>query len=42
MDLVEDKVISLEFVSMKHQLADIFTKRLDSLRFEFLKKSLGI
>ena len=40
-DLVEDKVISLEFVSTKHQLADIFTKPLNSIRFEFLRKFFG-
>ena len=41
-DLVEEKVVSLQFVPTKHQLVDIFTKPLDSLRLEFLRKSLGI
>ena len=41
-DLVEEKVVSLEFVPTEHQLTNIFTKPLDSLRFEFLTKSLGI
>ena len=41
-DLIEDKVISLEFVPTVHQLTDIFTKPLDSLSFEFLRKSFGI
>ena len=41
-DLVEEKVISLEFVPTENQLADILTKPLDSLRFEFLRKSLGV
>ena len=41
-DLVEEKFISLEFVSTEHQLVDIFTKPLDSLRFKYLRKSLGI
>ena len=41
-DLVEGKVLSLEFVPTEHQLVDIFTKPLDSLRFKYLRKSLGI
>ena len=41
-DLVEEKVVSLEFVPIEHQLLDILTKTLDSLRFEFLRKFLGI
>ena len=41
-DLVEENVVSLEFVSTKYQLIDILTKPLDSLRFKFLRKSLGI
>ena len=41
-DLVKDKVVSLEFVSTKQQLENIFNKPLDSLKFEFLRKSLGI
>lgn len=41
-DLVEEKVISLEFVPTKSQLADLFTKPLDSLRFESLRKSIGV
>ena len=41
-DLVENKVVSLEFVPTEHQLTNIFTKPLDSLRFEFLRKSLGM
>ena len=40
-DLVENKVISLEFVPTEQQLANIFNKPLDSLRFEFFRKSLG-
>lgn len=38
-DLAED---SLEFVPTKHQLANIFTKPLDSFRFEFLRESLDM
>ena len=30
-DLVEDTVISFKFVPIEHQLADIFTKPMDSL-----------
>ena len=41
-DLVKDKVVSLEFVSTKQQLENIFNKPLDSLKFEFIRKSLGI
>ena len=41
-DLVKDKVVSLEFVPTKQQLENIFNKPLDSLRFEYLRKSLGI
>ena len=35
-------IVSLEFVLTKHQLAHILTKARNSLRFEFLRKSLGI
>ena len=41
-DLVEEKVVSLDFIPIEHQLANIPTKPLDSLRFKFLRKSLGI
>ena len=41
-DLVEKQVVSLEFVPTEHQFADILTKPLDSLRFEYLRKFLGI
>ena len=41
-DLVEEKVVSLEFMLTEHQLTNIFTKPLDSLSFEYLRKSLGI
>lgn len=36
-DLVEDKIDSLDHVCTKHQLDDILTKPLDSIRFEFLR-----
>lgn len=41
-DLVEKEVISLDFVSSENQLANLFTKPLDALRFEFLRKAIGI
>ena len=41
-DLVEEKVISLENISTESQLVVSFTKSLDTLRFEFLWKSLGV
>ena len=41
-DLVEEKVVSLEFIPTKHQFVDILTKPLNFLRFEYLMKSLGI
>ena len=40
--LVEKKVVSLEFVPTKYQLADILTKPLDFPRFKYHRKSLGI
>ena len=41
-DLVEDKVIQLEYIPTERQLADIFTKALDTARFESLRSSLGL
>lgn len=41
-DLVEGRVISLEHITTDNQLANLFTKPLDALRFEFLRKSLGV
>ena len=41
-DLVKEKVISLKFVFNEHQLSNILTKHLTSLRFEFLRKFLDI
>ena len=41
-DLVEDKVITLEHVATKEQVADIFTKALDANQFEKLRGKLGI
>ncbi|KAK0593555.1 hypothetical protein LWI29_006532 [Acer saccharum] len=41
-ELVESKTIALEHVGANDQLADLFTKPLDTLRFGNLSKSIGI
>ncbi|KAK2417316.1 putative mitochondrial protein [Trifolium repens] len=41
-DLVESKIIVLEHVGTKEQIADIFTKALDAVQFEKLRGKLGI
>ena len=41
-DLVEEKVVCLEFIHTDNQKADIFTKPLDSPRFESLHKTIGV
>jgi hypothetical protein len=41
-DLVENKVVTLEHVGTKEQVADIFTKALDANQFEKLRGKLGI
>ena len=41
-DLIEKKVVSLEFISTEYHLENIFTKSMDSLRFELLRKYLDI
>ena len=41
-ELVENKAVVIEHVATENQLADIFTKALDSSRFNSLRKSLGI
>ena len=41
-DLVEDKVVCLEFIHTDNQKADIFTKPLDGPRFESLCKTIGV
>ena len=35
-DLVEERVIFLEHITIENQLADLFTKPFNALRFEFL------
>ena len=41
-DLVEEKIVCLEFINTNNQKADIFTKPLDGLRFKFLCKIVGV
>lgn len=41
-ELVEEGLVVLEHVPTEHQKANIFTKLLDLLRFEFLRKTLGV
>ena len=41
-ELVENKSIIIEHVAIDKQLADIFTKALDSSKFISLRKALGI
>ncbi|XP_057452420.1 uncharacterized protein LOC130744244 [Lotus japonicus] len=41
-ELVEEKVILLEHVDTEAQLADIFTKALDAVKFEKLRSELGV
>ena len=41
-DLVEDKVVCLEFIHTDNQKVDIFTKPLDGPQFESLRKTIGV
>ena len=41
-DLVEEKTVYLEFINTDNQKVDIFTKPLDSPRFESLRKTIGV
>ncbi|RVW78548.1 Copia protein [Vitis vinifera] len=41
-DLVENKVVSLEYVPTEGQIADILTKHVDVSKFESLRKSIGL
>ena len=41
-ELVEEGLVVLEHVPTKLQKVDIFTKPLNLLRFEFLRKTLGV
>ena len=41
-DLVEERVVCLEFIHTDNQKTDIFTKPLDGPRFESLCKTIGV
>ena len=41
-DLVEEKTMYLEFITTDNQKVDIFTKPLDDLKFETLRKTIGV
>ena len=41
-ELVEDGTLTLEFIHTDDQKADLFTKPLDSKRFEFLRQNIGV
>ena len=41
-ELVENKTLVFEYIETEKQIADIFTKALDSVRFDSLRKSLGV
>lgn len=41
-ELVEDGIIALDHIETEHQKADLFTKPLDFVRFEYLRKSVGV
>ena len=41
-DLVDPKLIDIQYIETTNQLVDIFTKPLDNERFFSLRKSLGI
>ncbi|WJX56743.1 hypothetical protein P8452_42373 [Trifolium repens] len=41
-ELVEKKVVTLEHIATEDQLADIFTKPLDAVRFERMRSALGV
>ena len=39
---VEDGTLTLEFIHTNDQKADLFTKPLDSKRFEFLRQNIAV
>ena len=41
-DLVEEKIVCLEFINTTNQKANIFTKPIDGPRFESLRKTIGV
>lgn len=41
-DLVDEGIVSLEYLDTTNQKTDLFTKPLDYLRFDYLRKSIGV
>ena len=41
-ELVEDKEVKMEYINIKEQIADIFTKPLPKDSFEYLRGKLGV
>ena len=41
-ELVEDGILTLEFIHTDDQKVDLFIKPLDGRRFEFLRQNIGI
>ena len=41
-NLVERKIVCLEYIPTEHQNADIFTKSLDRSKFETLRQVIGV
>ena len=41
-ELVKDGTLTLEFIHIDDQKADLFTKPLDSKQFEFLRQNIGV
>ena len=41
-DLVERKIVALEYIPIERQNADIFTKPLDRSKFETLRQVIGV
>ena len=41
-ELVEDGTLTLEFIHIDDQKADLFNKPLDSKWFEFLRQNIGV
>ena len=41
-ELVENKTLILEYIETDKQIADIFSKALDTVRFDSLSVSLGV
>ena len=41
-ELVEKKIVAVEYVETERQFVDIFTKALDFVKFDYLRKAFGI